>query len=176
MKVIISGKNLQVKEDLKELITTKLEKFDRYFSSDVEAFATFSHIKDKQVVEVTIPLKHGVIIRAEEISDSMTTSIDRVMDRLSKQMKKHKTGLEKRYRKHDTIRFEHIPDMEEKPETLSIVRSKRFPVKPMDPEEAVLQMQMLDHDFFVFLNGDTEEVNVVYNRKDGQYGLIEPYI
>lgn len=176
MKVIISGKNLQVRDDIKELIVDKLSKFDRYFNSDVEAFATFSHIKDQQVVEVTIPLKNGVILRAEEISETMPNSIDRVVDRLNKQLRKHKTALDKRYRKHDTIRFEHIPDMEEITETSKIVKEKKFPVKPMDPEEAVLQMQMLNHDFFVFLNANTEEVNVVYNRKNGQFGLIEPYI
>lgn len=176
MKVIVSGKNLHVRDDLKEILDDKLSKFDRYFRDDIEAFATLSHIKDQQVVEVTIPLKHGVILRAEETSDNMLTSVDRVVDRLSKQLKKHKTGLEKRYRKHDTIRFEHIPEPEETFDFKKIVKSKKFPVKPMDPEEAVLQMQMLNHDFFVFLNAATEEVNVVYNRKDGQFGLIEPYI
>ncbi len=176
MKVIVSGKNIHVREDLKDSLNEKLEKFDRYFNSDVEAFATLSHIKDQQVVEVTIPLKHGVILRAEETSDNMLTSIDRVVDRLAKQLKKHKTGLEKRYRKHETIRFEHIPEPEEAHDLKKIVKAKKFPVKPMDPEEAVLQMQMLNHDFFVFLNADTEEVNVVYNRKDGQFGLIEPYV
>lgn len=176
MKVIVSGKNLHVRDELKETLSEKLSKFDKFFNNDIEAFATLSHIKDQQVVEVTIPLKHGVILRAEETSDNMLTSIDRVVDRLAKQMKKHKTGLEKRYRKHDTIRFEYIPEPEEHYEPKKIVKAKKFPVKPMDPEEAVLQMQMLNHDFFVFLNADTEEVNVVYNRKDGQFGLIEPYV
>jgi len=176
MKVIVSGKNLHVRDDLKTLIDEKLSKFDRYFQSDIEAFATFSHIKDLQVVEVTIPLKNGVILRAEETSDTMNTSVDRVVDRLNKQIRKHKTALDKRYRKHDALKFEEIPDFEDLQEESKIVKSKKFPVKPMDPEEAVLQMQMLNHDFFVFLNADTEEVNVVYNRKDGQFGLIEPYI
>lgn len=178
MKVIITGKNLQVREDLKEAITRKLEKFDHYFQSEIEAYATFSHVKNQQIVELTIPLKNGVILRAEEMTDSMLISIDRVVDKIAKQLKKHKTALEKRYRKHDTIRFEQIPDSDSDEDTqqIKIVKSKRFSIKPMDPEEAVLQMQMLHHDFFVFLNADTEEVNVVYERKNGQYGLIEPYL
>ncbi len=178
MKVTITGKNLQVRDDVKDTLIQKLSKFDKFFQSDIEAYATFSHIKNKQVVEITIPMKNGVILRSEEISDSMMTSIDRVVERLSKQLRKHKTMLEKRYRKHDTIRFEYIPDVEEEEqdEEIKIVKSKKFPIKPMDPEEAVLQMKMLNHDFFVFLNADTEEVNVVYERKNGQFGLIEPYI
>ncbi len=176
MKVIITGKNLHVRDELKDVIQQKLNKFDNYFHSEIEAHATFSHVRNQQIVELTIPLKNGVIIRAEESSDSMTKSIDGAVDKISKQLRKHKTALEKRYRKHDTIRFEQIPEDEVEESEIKIVKSKRFSIKPMDPEEAVLQMQMLHHDFFVFLNAETEEVNVVYERKKGQFGLIEPYI
>ncbi len=175
MKVIITGKNLHVRDELKDVIQQKLDKFDNYFHSEIEAHATFSHVRNEQIVELTIPLKNGVIIRAEESSDSMTKSIDGAVDKISKQLRKHKTALEKRYRKHDTIRFEYIPEDEAEESEIKIVKSKRFSIKPMDPEEAVLQMQMLHHNFFVFLNAETEEVNVVYERKNGQFGLIEPY-
>ncbi len=176
MKVIITGTNLHVRDELKSAIQQKLDKFDNYFHSEIEAHATFSHVKNQQIVELTIPLKNGVIIRAEETSDSMSKSIDGVIDKISKQLKRHKTALQKRYRKHDTIRFEQIPDDDGLEESeIKIVKAKRFSIKPMDPEEAVLQMQMLHHNFFVFLNAETEQVNVVYERKKGQFGLIEPY-
>lgn len=176
MKVIVSGKNLSVRDELKEAIEEKLAKFERFFRAEIEVQAVFSHRKKDQIVEVTIPLKNGVIFRAEEASDNMLTSIDRVVDKLGKQIKKHKTKIEKKYHKHDSIRFEAIPEFEGTEPEHHVVRSKRFPVKPMDPEEAILQMEMLGHDFFVFLNYETEQVNVVYQRKDGDYGLIEPYM
>lgn len=176
MKVVVSGKNQQVRDDLKDVIEEKLQKFEKYFNSSIEAHATLTHRKDKQIVEVTIPLKNGVIFRAEDTDYDVNVCIDRVIDRLSKQMKKHKTKLEKRYHAHDTIRFESIPDNKEELIAQSIVKTKKFAVKPMDPEEAVLQMEMLGHDFFVFRNSDSEEVNVVYHRKDGQYGIIEPIL
>lgn len=174
MKVVISGKNQHVREDLKEVIEDKLQKFEKYFNSAIEAHVTLTHRKDRQIVEVTIPLKNGVFFRAEDSDYDVNVCIDRVIDRLSKQMKKHKTKLEKRYHAHDSIRFDLIPDHKDDFATQSIVRTKKFPVKPMDPEEAVLQMEMLGHDFFVFKNANSEEINVVYHRKDGQYGIIEP--
>lgn len=176
MKVIVSGKNLTVRDELKDAVEKKLAKFERFFRSEIEIQAVFSHRRTDQIVEVTIPLKNGVIFRAEEASNDMLTSIDRVVDRLGKQIKKHKTKIEKKYHKHESIRFDEIPDFEGAEPEHHVVRSKRFPVKPMDPEEAILQMEMLGHDFFVFLNYETEQVNVVYQRKDGDYGLIEPYM
>jgi putative sigma-54 modulation protein len=114
-------------------------------------------------------------LRAEEATEDMYASVDKAVDKLNRQIGKYKTKLEKKYKGHDTIRFEYIPDVEagEKSES-KIVKTKRFSIKPMDPEEAVMQMELLGHNFFVFTNGDTEEVNVVYKRKDGDYGLIEP--
>ncbi len=178
MNVIITGKNLQVRDDLKAVIEQKLKKYDKYFHSEIEAHATLSHIKNQQVVELTSPLKNGVTLRAEEASDSMTKSIEAVVDKISRQIRKHKTALEKRYRDTASIRFDDIPtdDIPEEEAKIEIVKSKRFAIKPMDPEEAVLQMQMLHHDFFVFLNAETNEVNVVYERKKGKFGLIEPYL
>lgn len=179
MKVIVSGKNMAVTDALRETIEQKLGRFEKYFRTDVEAHVTLSYqdvktAKNCQIVEVTIPLKSGVMFRGEEYGDDMYTAVDKVVDKLKRQIDKHKTKIEKRYHKHDTIRFENIPDLKEDIIEQKIVRTKQFSVKPMDAEEAVLQMEMLGHDFYVFVNHETEEINVVYMRKDGQYGLIEP--
>ena len=110
------------------------------------------------------------------IWEVVDNSIDEAIDHIARQMKKHKTKIEKRFHSNDSIRFEEIPDSTEEYPEQSIVKTKRFGVKPMMAEEAVLQMELLGHDFFVFLNGDTDEINVVYKRKDGDFGLIEPYL
>ncbi len=177
MKVIISGRNMRVRDSIKEMVENRLSKFDKYFQDDVDAHVTFSHQRNDQIVEVTIPLKHGVTLRAEERSLDMPLAIEMATDKLEKQITKHKSRLETRYKGHESIRFEAIPEVEEE-ETNSpvIVKNKRFFMKPMDAEEAVMQMELLGHNFFVFLNGDTGEMNVVYSRKDGKYGLIEPEI
>jgi len=176
MKVIVSGRNITVRDSIRGMLESKLEKFDKYFKSDIEAHATISVQKNRQIVEITIPLKNGVIFRAEEATEDLYASIDLAVDKLAKQMRKHKSKIERRYKGHDSIRFEAVEELKTKEEEKKLVRTKKFSVKPMDPEEAVLQMEMLGHDFFVFRNGDTEEVNVVYMRKDGNYGLIEPTI
>lgn len=178
MKVIVTGKNLSVNDRVKEYMEEKVGKFERYFQTDIEVHATFSHRRSQnknfQIVELTIPLKTGGVFRVQSESEDMFASIDEAIDTLQKQITKHKTKLEKRYRSNETIRFEQIPQPVEEEEKLEIVRTKKFPVKPMDPEEAVLQMEMMGHDFFVFRNGDTDEINIVYARKDGKFGLIEP--
>lgn len=176
MRVIVTGRNLVITEAIKDQVEKKLGKFDKYFKSDVEAHATFSTQKNNHIVEVTIPLKNGTFFRAEGITEDMYQSIDDAVDKISKQMKKHKTKIEKRFHANDSIRFEEIPESTEVYEEQAIVKTKRFGVKPMMAEEAVLQMELLGHDFFVFLNGDTDEINVVYKRKDGDFGLIEPYL
>lgn len=175
MKVIVTGRNLDITDAIKDQVVSKLSKFDKYFNSEVEAQATFSTQKNLHIVEVTIPLKNGSFFRAEGVTDDMYSSIDEAVDRISKQMKKHKTKIQKRFQGRESIKFELIPEPETQEKEASIVKTKRFAVKPMVPEEAVLQMELLGHDFFVFLNGETDEVNVVYKRKDGDFGLIEPY-
>ncbi len=179
MKVIVSGKNMAVTDALRDTIEQKLGRFEKYFRSDVEAYVTLSYqdvktAKNRQIVEVTIPLKSGVMFRGEEYGEDMYAAVDKVVDKLKRQIDKHKTKIEKRYHKHDTIRFENIPDVKDEGPEQKIVRTKQFSVKPMDAEEAVLQMEMLGHDFYVFVNRESEDINVVYLRKDGQYGLIEP--
>lgn len=176
MKVIVTGRNLVITEAIRDQVEKKLSKFDKFFRNDVEAHATFSTQKNNHIVEVTIPLKNGSIFRAEGVTDNMYSSIDDAIDKISKQMKKHKTKIEKRFHGNESIKFESIPDLTEAIHEASIVKTKRFAVKPMSAEEAVLQMELLNHDFFVFLNGETDEVNVVYKRKDGDFGLIEPYL
>lgn len=177
MKVIVSGRNITVRDSIRGMLETKLQKFDKMFKSDIEAHATISVQKNRQIVEITIPLKNGVIFRAEEATDDLYASIDLAVDKLARQMRKHKSKIEKRYQGHDSIKFEAFEEYhKEEDDEKQLVKTKRFSVKPMDPEEAVLQMEMLGHDFFVFRNGDTEEVNVVYMRKDGNYGLIEPTV
>ncbi len=176
MKVIVSGRNLEVTDALKDQVKEKLERFGKYFRDDIEAQATLTVERNRQIIEITIPL-NGTILRAEEATNDMYTSIDKAINKLYKQMEKHKTKLEKRYQGHDTIRFEEIRNIAKyEEEEMKIVKTKRFAIKPMDPQEAVLQMDLLGHNFFVFTNADTDEVNVVYKRKDGQYGLIEPYV
>lgn len=174
MRIIVSGKNVDVTNALKERVEKKLSKFERYFGPNTEAHATLSVEKNRHIIEVTIPF-NGVILRGEEATADMYTSIDNVVEKLERQMRRQKTKLERRI-KDGNIRFENwvSPTEDEEDDEVRIVKTKRFAMKPMPTEEAVLQMELLGHNFFVFSNADTEEVNVVYKRKDGNYGLIEP--
>ncbi|MCD5410038.1 MAG: ribosome-associated translation inhibitor RaiA [Clostridiales bacterium] len=176
MKITVSGKNVAVTSALRNMTESKLSKLDKYFAKEVEAKVTLSVEKNRQIIEVTIPI-NGAFLRAEEVTDDMYTSIDKVMDKLVRQLRKHKTKLENRTNKYETIRFENISrvDANENENESKIVRTKRFAMKPMSPEEAVLQMELIGHSFFVFANADSDEVNVVYKRKDGNFGLIEPH-
>ncbi len=174
MNISIQGKNMSVKDNVKTYIEGKLGKFDKYFNKGVDVRVLLKNEKNRFVAEMTMPLKNGVTFRAEETSNDLYTSIDMVIDKLTRQMRKHKSKIEKRFHKHDSIRVMDIPEYEGTMEEKKIVKNKSFFVKPMDAEEAVLQMEMLNHDFFVFRNSKTEEINVVYIRKDGNYGMIEP--
>ncbi len=175
MKVTVTGKNFNVTDALRDTIDSKMEKLDKYFSKEAEAKVTLSVEKERQIVEATIPIS-GSVLRAEESTIDMYNTVDKVIDKLSAQLRKHKTKLERnRVNNYETIRFENIPSEEEK-ETFEprIVKTKRFPVKPMNQEEAILQMELVGHSFFVYANDETNEVNVIYKRRDGNYGLIEP--
>ena len=169
MKVIVTGKNINITDALRDTAVKKLSKLDKYFNPEVEAQATMSVQKNRHIFEVTIPF-NGVILR-----DDMYISIDRVVDKLERQIDKHKTRLARKLRE-DSVRIPVMTPKEEEEEEKypQIVKTKRFAIKPMPADEAVLQMDLLGHSFFVFLNAETEEVNVVYKRKDGRYGLIEP--
>ena len=175
MIITISGKQMEVTNSLKEVINEKCTRLDKYFHKDIPITITLSTQKERQIVEATIPLD-GAIIRAEDSTPDMYASIDSVIDILERQIRKHKTKLQQRKQAGETIRFENVvadASTEENDES-KIVRTKRFAIKPMDKEEAVLQMELLRHNFFVFMDGETDEVSVVYKRKDGNYGLIEP--
>jgi putative sigma-54 modulation protein len=176
MRITVYGKNIDVTAGMKSMLEKKLSRMDKYFSPEADATATMSTQKGKHILEVTIPI-NGTILRAEESTDDMYASIDLVVDKLESQLKKHKSKLEKKQKDHATIRFDFssIPE-EPKIDEPSVVKTKRFPIKPMSPDEASLQMDLLGHNFYVFLNSESEEVNVVYKRKDGNYGLIEPTV
>ncbi len=175
MKTIVSGRNMNVTDALRDTIQSKLGKLDRFFHKELEAQVTLSIEKNRHIIEVTIPF-NGSILRAEEATEDMYRSIDGVVDKLTRQLEKQKNKLENRINRYETIRFENIRvDEEDDTEEARIVRTKRFLIKPMDSEEAVLQMELLGHNFFVFVDAETDDVNVVYKRKDGDYGLIEPY-
>lgn len=175
MKFIVSGKNIEMTEALKEKVVKKMGRLDKFFNPGTEIHVTMSVEKTRQIIEVTIPF-NGVVLRAEEATEDMYTSIDKVIDVLERQIRRYKTKLEKQLHE---LAFEEnnftVPaDEAEEEDDFKIVRTKRFAIKPMDIEEAVLQMNLLGHEFFVFSNSETNEVNVVYKRKDGNYGLIEP--
>jgi putative sigma-54 modulation protein len=172
MRFMITGKNIALTDALKDAVEKKLGKLDKYFDANVEARATLSVQKNRQIIEVTIPT-NGIILRGEEATDDMYTSIDNVVEKIEKQIAKHKTKLEKRVHE-GTLRFADVPAYDFDDNELKIVKTKRFAMKPMSADEAVLQMDLLGHNFFVFMNAESNEVNVVYKRKDGNYGLIEP--
>ncbi|MBC7959940.1 MAG: ribosome-associated translation inhibitor RaiA [Vallitaleaceae bacterium] len=174
MKYIISGKNIEVTKALKEIVTEKIGKLEKYFSQDNEAQITMVVEKQRHIIEVTIPIK-GSVIRAQEEAESMYVAIDRVEEVLERQLLKHKHKLINRHRSQGTFKQEFLTDeLNDEPEGIKIVRSKKFAIKPMDAEEACMEMDLLGHDFFVFRNSESDEVNVVYKRKGGSYGLIEP--
>lgn len=176
MKFIISGRNIDITPGLREAIESKLSKLERFFSPETEIIVTLSVEKERQKIEVTIPVK-GNIIRSEQVSNDMYVSIDLVEEIIERQLKKYRTKLIAKHQGgHDFCQefleeeASNIPEFEE----IQIVRTKRFGMKPMFPEDACIQMELLGHTFFVFSNAETDEVNVVYKRKDGSYGLIEP--
>lgn len=174
MKYIISGKNFEVTDSLQDRVIKKVGKLDKFFNADAEAHVTMSVEKNRHIVEITISY-NGVLFRAEVSNDDMYSSIDKAIDILERQIRRNKTRLEKRLKagafKNEEGR---TPVHEDEEFEFKVVRSKRFAVKPMTIEEAILQMNLLGHEFFVFSNADSKQVNVVYRRKDGNYGVIEP--
>lgn len=175
MNFIISGKNIEITQGLKDTIERKLGKLERYFTPDIEIIVTLSVEKDRQKIEVTIPVK-GDIIRSEQVSTDMYVSIDLVEEVIERQLRKYKNKLVSRHQAGGSFNQAFMESEDEVADTdeIRIVRTKRFGVKPMFPEDACMQMDLLGHNFFVFSNAETEEVNVVYKRKDGSFGLIEP--
>ncbi|MDO5713075.1 MAG: ribosome-associated translation inhibitor RaiA [Tissierellia bacterium] len=170
------GKNIELTDALKNQAEKKLSKLDRYFNEEIEGKITFSTQKGNRTAEVTIYLP-GTILRSEETTADMYASIDKAVDVLERQVRKYKTRLKKRYQNTETIRFENfeqsIPEKGDETADPQIIKRKKFDLKPMNVEEAILQMELLNHNFFVFLDGDTGRVSVLYKREDGNYGQIE---
>lgn len=173
MRYIIYGKNLEVSEGLKQSISDKFSKLEKFFTPDTEVQVTLSIQRENQIVEATIPMK-GTILRAEQSSKDMYASIDMAVDVLERMVRKYKTKISSHGKGIGTFNEEFLEEDVDNHETIRIIRSKRFAIKPMDAEEACIQMELLGHDFYVFRNARTFEVNVVYKRKDHTYGLIEP--
>lgn len=173
MNFIISGKNLQVSEGLRAAIEEKLGKLERYFTPDTEVIVTLSVEKERQKIEVTIPVK-GNIIRSEQTSNDMYVSIDLVEEVIERQLRKYKNKLIDRYQASASFQKDYIEKDYDEDDEVKIIRTKKFGFKPMYPEDACVQMELLGHNFFVFHNAETDQVNVVYKRKGNTYGLIEP--
>ena len=180
MKFTITEKKIQTSDELREYAEKKISKLDRFFKSESEAFITYTTERGRYIAEVTIK-NHGIFYRVTEITSDMQASIDSAVAAIERQIRKNKTRLEKRLRDGafdreypPAIKHEAPDGVEEEEPEFKIVRTKMFPVKPMTPEEAVLQMSLLEHEFFVFKNQDREDAfSIVYKRKKGDYGLIE---
>lgn len=175
MRYIISGRNIEVTEGLRSAVKEKLGKLERYFVNDTEVHVTLSVEKDRQKIEVTIPMK-GNIIRAEEVSSDMYVSIDLVEEIIERQLRKYKNKIIERKQSGNHFNPDFLEEEVDDDEQIKIIRTKKFAIKPMDIEEACVQMELLGHNFFVFRNAETDEVNVVYKRKEHTYGLIEPEV
>lgn len=172
MKFTISGKNIDVTDSMRKAVTEKLGKLERYFTPETRIIVTMSVEKDRHKIEVTIPLK-GNVIRSEQVSNDMYVSIDLVEEVIERQLRRYKQKLIDHHQE-DSFRKEFIDNDTEPADEIKIVRVKQFEIKPMYPEDACVQMELLGHSFFVFCNAETDQMNVVYKRKGGTYGLIEP--
>ena len=173
MKFIIIGRNIDITEGLKSAVQEKLGKLERYFTPETEIHVTLSVEKDRQKIEVTIPVK-GNIIRSEQVSSDMYVSIDLVEEVIERQLRKYKTKIVNQQQAGGNFQKEFVEDEFLEDEEVNIIRTKKFGIKPMYPEDACVQMELLGHNFYVFRNAETDEVNLVYKRKGNTYGVIEP--
>ena len=173
MKIIIIGRNIEVTPGLKAAVEEKIGKLDKYFKPETEVHVTLSVEKERQKIEVTIPVK-GNIIRSEQVSNDMYISIDLVEEVIERQLKKYKNKIIDKHQSVSVFTPDFIESDIDDDEEIKIVRTKRFDPKPMYPEDACIQMELLGHNFFVFVNAETDQVNVVYKRKGDTYGIIEP--
>ena len=177
----IRGENIEVTPAIREYVESKIEKVERYFNEDLNANANVNLkvYNDRQTkVEVTIPMKN-LTLRAEERHNDMYAAVDLIVDKLERQIRKHKTKVNRKFRDREGVGVYFAtatqagPATESTDEEYTIVRTKQFDLKPMDQEEAVLQMNMLGHDFYIFTDAESDATNIVYKRRDGKYGLIE---
>ena len=174
MNINFIGRQVTVRDDMKELVEKKLAKFDRYFPGGADASVTFRRVRDLECMEITISVV-GTLFRAEESTADFRTSLTRCIDVIEGQIRKNKTRLEKRMKTSFAAAEAAIGAGEAITEEDAFrIRTKTFPLKPMTAEEAVLQMNLLGHSFYVFADADTNDTCVVYKRNDGNYGLIVP--
>lgn len=173
MNYIIMGKNIEVTDGLKQAVYDKLDRLEKYFTSDTDVHVTFTVEKERQRIEVTIPMK-GHIIRAEQVSDDMYVSIDMAVEVIERQVTKHKKKLVDQEQAGGYFQQDFVDEDTVDEDEIKIIKSKKFAIKPMFPEDACMQMELLGHNFYVFRNAETDEVNVVYKRKGNTFGLIEP--
>ncbi|MEG1559494.1 MAG: ribosome-associated translation inhibitor RaiA [Clostridia bacterium] len=177
MRISITGKNIEVSDYLQQICEKKVGKLDRYFPEETEAHITLAVERGRHIVEVTIPYDGG-LIRAEEVTGDMYASVDSVLKKLERQIMKHRTKLERNLRvgafKYGEPIFNENSDAETAQDEKCVVKVKHFDIKPMTVDEAMMQLELLGHSFYVFTNGNTGLMNVLYLRKDGNYGLIEP--
>lgn len=173
MRITISGRNIELTEGLKQAVEEKLSKLEKFFKPDTDAYVTLSVEKDRQKIEVTIPAK-GHVIRSEQVSSDMYVSIDLVEEVIERQLRKYRTKISAKKYAPAIFQDDFVEADDAEDEEIKIVRTKRFGMKPMYPEDACIQMELSGHDFFVFRNAENDEVNVVYKRKGNTYGLIEP--
>ncbi|MBP3736321.1 MAG: ribosome-associated translation inhibitor RaiA [Lachnospiraceae bacterium] len=173
MNITIVGKNIEVTPALREAVQDKLGKLDKFFNQETEANVRLSVDKDRHRIEVTIPVK-GDIIRSEQVSNDMYVSIDLVEEVIERQLKKYKNKIIQKHQAGDSFKKEFLDRDYMDEDEIRIVRRKQFDMKPMYPEDACVQMELLGHSFYVFLNAENEQVAVVYKRKGGTYGMIEP--
>lgn len=174
MNIIISGRNIELTDGLKNAVNEKIGKLSHYFTPSTEIHVTLSVEKERQKIEVTIPVK-GNIIRSEQVSNDMYVSIDLVEEVIERQLRKYRRKIVDKHQGGGNLQKEYITEENyAEDEGVKIVRTKKFDVKPMYPEDACVQMELLGHNFFVFNNAETDTINVVYKRRDNSYGLIEP--
>ncbi len=170
MKINIVGRRMEVEDKIKELIQKKLSRLDKYFKDDATAYVTLSHEKNSERLELTVS-SVGTLYRSEERDETFNNALDTALDTIERQIRKNKTRLEKRLREGAVRSFEEIP---EENDGVFDIREKYFVMKPMSPEEAILQMNLLSHEFYMFQNSETGGMAVVYKRKNGGYGMIIP--
>ncbi|HIS69700.1 MAG TPA: ribosome-associated translation inhibitor RaiA [Candidatus Gallacutalibacter stercoravium] len=174
MKITMIGRKVTLRDNFKERVEKKLSKFNRMFDENADAKVTVTVERNHQTVEVTIR-NGGMVYRAESSAKEMNEALDAVVDVLGGQIRKNKCRLEKKLRSGALNEFLAADEgAEPEEEVYQVVRTKRFPVKPLAVEEAILEMNMVGHQFYMFRNVDTNEINVVYVRRDGNYGLLEP--
>lgn len=171
MKIIVTGKNITISDKIQDAIEKRFQKLGKYFADDIQAKVVIHPEKAKVKMEATINAK-GTVFRAEDVSQDVFDCIDIVADKLLTQMSKYKGKLLKRNKSKESVRFEMIPEPEVQEEG-TVVKTKKFVLTPMATEEAIMQMEMLQHNFFVFLDDETDTVKVVYKRNDDNYGLLE---